>query len=631
MNRLAAVLMTVAVVPLLAWADPPGRVARLSLVEGQAAVFADPEQGWEGARVNTSLTSENSVWTEPGARAELRFGSAALRLGETTQLDILRLDDETFRAHVARGSLAVRVRDMGRNESWYVTTPEARFQLRGNGRYRIETDLELGQSRLTVFSGTARLEAAGGSINIDTSRSVRVTGGERPRYEFEPAVSTDLDEWALARDQRLEEREAARYVPQEMTGWEDLDDYGVWRNEAEYGVVWYPTRVEAGWVPYRYGRWTWVRPWGWTWVDDAPWGYAPFHYGRWVYVGNRWGWYPGQYTSRPVWAPALVGWVGGSGWNISISTGLTDVMGWYPLSPFDRYEPWYAANVTYVNRVNHIVIPPRRDRDGRRDDRRGDRDGRRDGRHDNRDRGATVMPREHFGSRRPVQNFVAPVAGEVVARQPLVSGSSVLPSRSEWRMRTKPADATPLPTAPRAPVRGEPAASPRPSSPAAPAPRAPATQPAVITPPAPAVPSSRFARPAPAEPAPRVKPAEPAVQPSRPGTVTRPAAPAEPATRAKPPEARGTESRAPRAVERSAPAQPQPVVRPAPVPTQPAARTAPVQSQPAARTAPVQSQPAVRPAPVQSQPVAKPAPAQERPAARGAPTVEKPGKTDDAR
>ena len=23
-------------------------------------------------------------------------------------------------------------------------------------------------------------------------------------------------------------------------------------------------------------------PWGWTWVDDAPWGFAPFHYGRWV-------------------------------------------------------------------------------------------------------------------------------------------------------------------------------------------------------------------------------------------------------------------------------------------------------------------------------------------------------------
>jgi hypothetical protein len=28
-----------------------------------------------------------------------------------------------------------------------------------------------------------------------------------------------------------------------------------------------------------------MSPWGWTWVDNAPWGFAPFHYGRWVGAG----------------------------------------------------------------------------------------------------------------------------------------------------------------------------------------------------------------------------------------------------------------------------------------------------------------------------------------------------------
>ena len=251
MNRLAA-LLCCAVLPLAAWAqEPPGRVARLSFVEGEAAVFADAEQGWEAARVNSHLTSENSVWTEPGSRAEVRFGTKALRLGETTQLDILRLDDDAFHAHLVRGALAVRIRETDGGESFLVTTPEARFQLRGNGRYRIETDPDRGESRLVVFSGTARLEVAGGYISVDTSRGVRVTGGERPRYEFEPAWATPLDEWALARDQRWDERESARYVPHEMTGWEDLDDYGVWRNEPEYGPVWFPTRIAVGWAPYR--------------------------------------------------------------------------------------------------------------------------------------------------------------------------------------------------------------------------------------------------------------------------------------------------------------------------------------------------------------------------------------------
>lgn len=373
MKRAAAVLL-LAVLPFVAGAaDPPGRAARLSLVEGEAAVFVDPEQGWEGARVNLTLTGENSVWTEPGARAEVRFGAKALRLAETTQLDIVRLDDYAFHGHVARGTLTVRIQELDGNEAFLVTTPDARFQLRGNGRYRVDADAGRGESRLTVFSGTARLETAGGSISVDTSRAIRVSGGEHPRFEFEPAYSTAMDEWALARDQRWEEREALRYVPREMTGWEDLDDYGTWRNEPDYGPVWYPTRVEVGWAPYRYGRWTWVRPWGWTWVDDAPWGYAPFHYGRWVYVGNRWGWYPGRHTTRPVWAPALVGWVGGSGWSLSISSGATSVMGWYPLSPYDSFQPWYTTNVTYVTHVNRIVLPHRRDRDRDRD-RRGPRD-----------------------------------------------------------------------------------------------------------------------------------------------------------------------------------------------------------------------------------------------------------------
>ncbi len=72
-----------------------------------------------------------------------------------------------------------------------------------------------------------------------------------------------------------------------------------------------PRVVASGWAPYSTGRWAWVQPWGWTWVDDAPWGFAPFHYGRWVYLRNSWCWAPGSYVRRPVYAPALVAWIGG--------------------------------------------------------------------------------------------------------------------------------------------------------------------------------------------------------------------------------------------------------------------------------------------------------------------------------
>src|SRR3974390_586891 len=96
-----------------------------------------------------------------------------------------------------------------------------------------------------------------------------------------------------------------------MTGYEDLDSAGQWRYVANYGTVWVPTAVPAGWAPYRYGHWVWIAPWGWTWVDDASWGFAPFHYGRWVYAGGAWGWAPGPVYVAPVYAPALVAWFGG--------------------------------------------------------------------------------------------------------------------------------------------------------------------------------------------------------------------------------------------------------------------------------------------------------------------------------
>ena len=68
--------------------------------------------------------------------------------------------------------------------------------------------------------------------------------------------------------------------------------YGVMVRQPEYGQVWYP-QVAPDWVPYREGSWAYVAPWGWTWVDSEPWGFAPFHYGRWADIGGRWGWVPG--------------------------------------------------------------------------------------------------------------------------------------------------------------------------------------------------------------------------------------------------------------------------------------------------------------------------------------------------
>jgi hypothetical protein len=145
-----------------------------------------------------------------------------------------------------------------------------------------------------------------------------------------------------------------------MTGWEDLERDGRWDTHPDYGPVWMPTTVVSNWAPYRYGHWAWVRPWGWTWVDDAPWGFAPFHYGRWVMVGGHWCWAPGRYVSRPVYAPALVAWIGGPHASVNVRVGGPPHVGWVPLAPREAYYPHYRAGGGYWKAVNsaHLHLFP---------------------------------------------------------------------------------------------------------------------------------------------------------------------------------------------------------------------------------------------------------------------------------
>jgi len=110
--------------------------------------------------------------------------------------------------------------------------------------------------------------------------------------------------------------------------------------------VWTPT-VAVGWAPYRFGHWVWVEPWGWTWVGDEPWGFAPYHYGRWAFVGAAWCWVPGPVVVRPVYAPALVAFVGG-GFGIGVGVGVA----WFPLAPREVFVPWYRTSFGYVRNVN---------------------------------------------------------------------------------------------------------------------------------------------------------------------------------------------------------------------------------------------------------------------------------------
>jgi hypothetical protein len=330
--------------------DPPGRVGRLSDVQGAVSWF-DNEQGtWTDAERNRPMTGGDRLSTGPQGRAELRVGSTVLRLGATSELEVIRLDDERMVFQLHSGSLALRVRSREVAADIEVDTAEARFKPERSGHYRFDRVDD------TTLAGAWR-----GALRVDDKQGFILETGQRAEFWREKrglqfkwgALPGDaFADWVQRDDQRDEQRSASnRYVSPEMTGAEDLDRAGRWERHPEYGAIWYPGDVRDDWAPYRYGRWAWVSPWGWTWVDESAWGFAPFHYGRWVSWRGRWGWCPGDYVARPVYAPALVAWVGGPRLGISINIG-GPAIGWVPLAPREWYVPQHGYTPVYVDRVN---------------------------------------------------------------------------------------------------------------------------------------------------------------------------------------------------------------------------------------------------------------------------------------
>jgi hypothetical protein len=335
--------------------DPPDRAARLSFLQGQVSLQPAGEEEWATAIVNRPLTTGDKLWTDQGARAEIYVGQAAVRLGSDTGFSFLNVDDDTIQMRLTAGVINVHVRALDSNDQIEVDTPNLALSLLRPGNYRVEVNDENDTTVVKVSEGEA--EASDGSQNVVVHAQQVATfrGADQLAAQFGTLGAPDeFDSWSLERERRDDlaaSSQTAQYVDPDVTGYEDLDANGTWSSDAEYGNLWTPTRVAVDWSPYRDGRWVWVAPWGWTWIDDAPWGYAPFHYGRWAHVRNRWCWVPGPRHVRAVYAPALVGWVGPPGVNVSISVGDGGV-GWFPLGPREVYVPARRFSPRYVERVN---------------------------------------------------------------------------------------------------------------------------------------------------------------------------------------------------------------------------------------------------------------------------------------
>ncbi len=358
--------------------DPPNRVARVSLLQGNVSLEPAGVDQFSAAEINYPLTSGDRIYADNAALSELQTSGLAVRLGNGADLTVTTLTDYTAQLGLAQGSLRLRTRDLdapdGAQAVVEVDTPNGAILIQRPGDIRVDSYPQDDTTIVTVTTGQAEVTGNGVDQVLYPNQALRLAGNPTYAEPVQPLPPDALDRFDFLRERDRQQSLAlsAQYVDSDMIGVADLGQYGDWNPNPdggeEYGAVWFPRFVPAGWTPYSNGHWAWVVPWGWTWVEAEPWGFAPFHYGRWAQFGlpgnGRWGWVPGPPPSvfatggrpfHPIYSPALVAFVGGPSFSLSLGFGGASgagVTAWFPLGPRETYTPWYHASPGYVNRVN---------------------------------------------------------------------------------------------------------------------------------------------------------------------------------------------------------------------------------------------------------------------------------------
>jgi hypothetical protein len=334
--------------------DPPGRAIHLSFLQGAVSFRAAGAEVWARAELNRPLVEGDALWADVADRAELDLASAAVRMDARTSLELLRFDDRVAQAKVTEGVIGVAMRRAKPDSALEIDTPNAAITFLAPGEYRMDIEPDIDTTFITVRGGEVEVSGTHLEFLVHAGERVQISGPDAMEYGRTAARAADsFDQFCASREQRVERSISARYVAPDMNGYYDLDDSGAWREDARLGPVWTPRGLHPSWTPYRFGHWDWIEPWGWTWIDDAPWGFAPFHYGRWALLDGVWSWIPGARNVRSVYAPALVMFARESGRNAGL-------LAWFPLGPGEAYVPAYGCSASYLENLDRASKPAQR-------------------------------------------------------------------------------------------------------------------------------------------------------------------------------------------------------------------------------------------------------------------------------
>jgi hypothetical protein len=338
-------------------ASPPGRVGRVSLVSGKVGFRSLGETLWSNAAVNDPVSTGTSLRTDPQARAEMRIGADTIDLAGGAEVAVTRLDNRTAELGVARGRIGLDVPQLGAGETIEIDTPRGVVRLLQAGRYDLDTGTSETPPRIVAYTGAARFVGGNQDLSIKAGDALVLGGNGWAGFATEPATADDFARWCGSRAVDEKTLAAPHFVSPAMTGSAALDAAGTWQAGTKYGAVWVPKDVPTGWAPFHNGHWRWVAPWGWTWIDDQPWGFASSHYGRWAFDKGHWAWAPGAFSAIPVYAPAVVAFLGTPGVGLSYPDSSGPAIAWFPLAPGEVYWPSYTGDLAAIRALNRGQIP----------------------------------------------------------------------------------------------------------------------------------------------------------------------------------------------------------------------------------------------------------------------------------
>ncbi|MCU0238813.1 MAG: FecR domain-containing protein [Pyrinomonadaceae bacterium] len=348
------------------------KVARISFMRGEVQIRRADSQDWEKAVQNLPLVEGDQIATGENSRIEIQFDTKKfLRLDENSFLKIVTLRDEGKAVSLPQGTMSLRLLEFDKDIQYFeIDAPNTTISVQKYGLYRVDSgDSQNSVVRVAVTDdGQARVYSDNSGFTLRNGRSAKIylDGNNQGEWETSEAsrYADEFDSWVLDRDaktaKRLQQAHYDKYYDRDMYGAEELNENGEWIYTKKYGYVWRPyktaTNIYRDWSPYRYGHWRYVAPFGWTWINDEPWGWATYHHGRWIYDNGEWCWTPYTYyrMRRSWWLPSSVH-------IIYVGNNIC----WYPSSYYDRYYDYNRGhrrrgrgnNTTIINNNITIINP----------------------------------------------------------------------------------------------------------------------------------------------------------------------------------------------------------------------------------------------------------------------------------